>query len=304
MADIESTRVFGARTTRVVGLRRRPLADLYHTLVTGSWLKLVALYALVWFSTQAVFALAHLLVAAKRVDMGALLPSLVAALTSPPAPAEPLTAAWFLSGAITRLEGFFRWIEVGVGAGIIFGKFSLPQARVLWSRVAVVGPYAGGRALMFRIANERTSHIAQAKISALLVWDEQDDDGHVVRRGHDLELARGGSALFTHAWTAAHPLDGKSPLRDETEATLAAREAEIIVTLNGYDERRLSPIHASHVYPGARIVWGGRFSEIVNTLESGTRVIDYRRFHEVVEAGPEAEEEALLPGHHRRPPAR
>ena len=55
MADIESTRVFGARTTRVVGLRRRPLADLYHTLVTGSWWQLVAIYALVWFSAQAVF---------------------------------------------------------------------------------------------------------------------------------------------------------------------------------------------------------------------------------------------------------
>jgi len=300
MSELESTRVFGARTTRVVGLRRRPLADAYHDLVTGSWGRLIVVYALVWFATQAVFGLAHLFVAAKQLDLGALLPSLVAALESPPAPAPPLSWGWFLGGAISRLEGFFRWLEVGIGAGIIFGKFSLPRARILWSKVAVVGPAAAGRALMFRMANERTSHIVQAKIAAMLIWDEQDEDGHVVRRAHDLAFARGGSVLFTHAWTAVHYLDHDSPLRDETEATLAAREAEIVVTLNGYDEQRLSMIHARQVYPAPRIRWDARFKEIVQTDErSGRQTIDYRRFHDTVDVAEGAE--ALLPGHHRRP---
>ncbi|MFT3913074.1 MAG: potassium transporter [Anaeromyxobacteraceae bacterium] len=301
MAEIESTRVFGARTSRVVGLRRRPLADAYHTLVTGSWTRLVVTYALVWFGTQAVFALAHLLLAAKRIDAGALLASLLAALQAPPEAAPPLSGAWLLNGTITSLEGFVRWLEVGVGAGIIFGKFSLPRARVLWSEVAVVGPAAAGRALMFRMANERTSHIVQAKVAALLIWDEPDEEGHTTRRAHDLALSRGGTVLFTHAWTAVHYLDHDSPLRNESEATLAAREAEIVVTLNGYDEQRLSMIHARHVYPAPRIRWDARFREIVQTDErTGRQTIDYRRFHDVVDVGPTGEQD-LPPGVYRRP---
>jgi len=297
MAEPESTRVFGARTTRVLGLRRRPLADLYHTLVTGTWTRLLAVYTVVWFGTQAIFGLAHLLVAAEHLDTGALLSSLVAALESP-APAPVLTPGWFLIGAISMLETFFRWLEVGIGAGIIFGKFSLPRARVLWSKVAVVGPHAGGRALLFRMANERTSNIVQAKIAAMVIWDEKDDEGKVVRRAHDLELVRGGSALFTHAWTAAHPIDAASPLASETEATLAAREAEVVVTLTGYDEELATLIHARHVYLASQVRWDVRFREVVTTLESGARIIDYRRFHEVVPVVPEDD---LLPGHHRRP---
>jgi inward rectifier potassium channel len=278
MSGLESTRVFGVRSTRVLGLRRRPLADLYHTLVTGSWTRLLVVYTAVWFVTQAMFGLAHLLLAAKGVESGALLSSLVAALESPPAPAPPLSLAWLLNGALSRLETFSRWLLLAIGAGIIFSKFSLPRARILWSRYAVVCPYADGRALQFRMANERTSHLLQAKIAAMVIWDERDDGGNVVRRAHDLELARGGSALFTHAWTAAHPLDDASPLRNETEATLAAREAEVVVTLTGYD--------------------GARFLEVVKTLENGARVIDYRRFDEVV---PVEGGDDLLPYQHRRP---
>jgi inward rectifier potassium channel len=298
MADLESTRVFGARTTRVLGLRRRPLADLYYTLVTGSWTRLLLVYSAVWFATQAVFGMAHLLLAARRLDVGALLPSLVAALESPPDPAPPLSMAWILNGALVRVETFFRWLELGIGAGIIFGKFSLPRARVLWGKVAAVGPHAGGRALMFRVANERSSHILQAKLAAMVIWDEQDGEGNVVRRAHDLSLARGGSVLFTHAWTAAHPIDADSPLRQENEATLAAREAEVVVTLTGYDEELATLIHARKVYPAARIRWGARFEDVVKTLEHGGRVIDYRRFHDVE---PVAEEEDLPPGQVRRP---
>jgi inward rectifier potassium channel len=239
-------------------------------------------------------------VAVKSVDTGALLSSLVAVLESPPAPAPALTPAWFLNGALTRLETFFRWLEVGIGAGIIFGKFSLPRARILWSEVAVIGPHAGGRALLFRMANERTSHIVQAKVAAMVIWDEQDDEGNVVRRAHDLELARGGTALFTHAWTAAHRIGADSPLGLETEATLAAREAEVVVTLTGYDEELATLIHARHVYPASLIRWDVRFREVVTTLETGARVIDYRRFHEVVQSDEEVD---LLPDHHRRPRA-
>jgi inward rectifier potassium channel len=270
---------------RLIGLRRRPLADLYHRLVTGSWWRLVGVYAAVYFATQAAFAAAHLALAAEPgAGGGGLLAALVAAVDAPPAPAAPLSPRWLAAGAVSALEGFVRWLELGVGAAVIIAKASRIPARVLFSDVAVVAPHEGGRALLFRMANERTSHVVDAKVAAMLVRNEVSDDGEIVRRAYDLALARGGSALFSHAWTAVHPVGADSPFSSATEASLAEAEAELVVTLSGYDEGLTRVIHARHVYPARQIRWGERFAEIVKVLPTGGRVVDYRKFHRTLPA--------------------
>ncbi len=278
-----STRVFGHGESGVVivGLRRRPARDLYHWLVTGPWSRLLVLYALVYFATQALFGLARLLVAARLPAGGPLLPALAAALAAPADAGPPLGPRALAAGALAALEGFVHWVEVVVAAGMVLAKFSLVRARVLFSEVAVIGPHEDGEALMFRMANERTSHIVDAKVSVMLVRNELLD-GEVVRRAHDLTLVRGGSALFSHAWTAIHPISRASPLAGESAATLDGSETEIIVNISGFDEGIEKTVHARHVYPASRIRWNARFREIVKLREDGKRVIDYRKFHKSV----------------------
>src|SRR5690242_14288455 len=302
MGDNASTRVFGhagkgGGTT--IGLRRRPLADLYHRLVTGTWSRLLVVFALVYFATQMIFGAVHLLLAAELPRGIRLLPALIAAVETPPASAAPLSARWIASGALAGVEGFVRWLELAIGSGIIFSKFSRIPARVLFSRVAVIAPHQGGLALMFRMANERTSHIADAKVAVMLVRNELSDDGDLVRRAHDLELARGGSALFSHAWTAIHPVTRESPLFGESAQSLATGEAELIVTLTGFDEGLTRTIHARHGYAARQIRWGARFADIVKLLPSGGRAVDYRRFHEIVAVDPPAAERTPTRGRAR-----
>src|SRR5690242_3039201 len=202
MAGMGSTRVFGAATgVEVVGLRRRPGRDLYHWLVAGPWWRLLLVFAVAWAATQLAFDGLRL-VASGHVPA-------------------------FARAALSGLEGFLRWAEVVVASGIVLAKFSLVRARVLFSDVAVVGPHGGGVALLFRMANERASHIVDAKVTVMLVRNELHD-GEIVRRAHDLALVRGGSALFAHAWTAIHPIDRTSPLAGETAGSLEGSDAEII----------------------------------------------------------------------------
>jgi inward rectifier potassium channel len=279
-----STRVFGASGgVEVLGLRRRPGSDLYHWLVAGPWSRLIVVFAVAWALTQALFGVLHLLLAGRLPGLGALLPALGAALDASPG-GDPALSPRALALAVTSgAEGFVRWAEVVVASGIVLAKFSLVRARVLFSDVAVVGPHAGGTALAFRMANERASHIVDAKVSVMLVRNELHD-GEIVRRAHDLDLARGGSALFSHAWTAVHPIDRSSPLAGETAGSLEGSEAEIIVNLSGFDEALVKTLHARHVYPASRIRWNARFREIVRMREDGRRVIDYRKFHKTVTA--------------------
>jgi inward rectifier potassium channel len=281
-----STRVFGHTGSGVivVGLRRQPGRDLFHSLVTGPWSRLLLLYAAVYFATQGLFALARLLVAAGPPQDGALLPALVAALEAPPDPGPPLSARAIATAALEGVHGFVHWIEVVIAASIVIAKFTLVRARVLFSEVAVVGPHAGGTALMFRMANERSSHIVDAKVSVMLVRNELQD-GEVVRRAHDLALLRDGSALFSHAWTAIHPVDRDSPLAGETAGSLEGNDAEIIVNISGVDEGLSRSVHARHVYPASRIRWNARFRDVVRVRDDGKRVIDYRKFHKTAPVG-------------------
>jgi inward rectifier potassium channel len=276
-----STRVFGQQGVVTIGLKRRPVRDLYHWLVTGSWTRLVLLFALVHFSTQALFGLARLLVAARVPASGSVLPALLGAVPVQPGDAAvAFSARTFAWGVIAAARGFVEWAELVIGAGVVLAKFSLVRARVLFSNVAVVGPHEGGQALMFRMANERTSHIVDAKISVLLVRTEVVD-GEPVRKAYDLELSRKGSALFSHAWTAIHPITRASPLAGETAESLERAEGEVIVSLSGFDEGLVKTVHARHVYPASRLRWNARFRQIVKTLPDGRHAVDYRKFHKV-----------------------
>jgi len=304
MRDLGQTRVFGhaGHETVVVGLRRRVLSDLYHRLVTGGWLQLCLVYALVYFVTGALLEVAHWAVLdAGNVAPGSLMGAVVALWHG--ASAGEVVAALdpraLAAGALSAVDGFVRWAELVIGAGIVMAKFSMQKARVLFSEVAVVAPHdRGGHALLFRMANQRTGHVVDARVSLLLVRNEREPDGEVVRRAHDLPLLRGGTALFEHAWTAVHELDGDSPLRGETAESLAAAQAELLVTFSGYDEQLLRPLHARHVYAARRIHWDSRFEPIDVVLPDGRRALDYRRFHEFVPAE-DTDTESEQPGRAR-----
>lgn len=285
--DLGQTRVFGhaGHDTAVIGLRRRVLSDLYHRLVTGGWLQLCLVYALVYFLTGAVLEVAHwALAGAGNVVPGSLMAAVVALFHG--APAEEVAAALdpraLAAGVLSAVDGFVRWAELVIGAGIVMAKFSTQKALVLFSEVAVVAPHDRSHALLFRMANQRQGHVVDARVSLLLVRNEREPDGEVVRRAHDLPLLRGGTALFEHAWTAVHEIDLGSPLRGETAESLAAGDAELLVTFSGYDERLLRPLHARHVYAAKRLKWNCRFDSIDTVLPDGRRALDYRRFHEVV----------------------
>jgi len=295
MGDLGQTRVFGhaGQETVVIG-RRHPLTDLYHGLVTGGWAQLLLVYALVYFVTAAAGEVAHWsLGAADQTPPGSLMAALAGWWSGRPEALAALDPRALAKMALASVEGFVRWAELVIGAGIVMAKFSMQKALVLFSQVAVIAPFdGGGQALLFRMANLRRGHVVDARVSLLLVRNERDAGGEVVRRAHDLPLHRGSTPLFEHAWTAVHEIGRESPLWGETAESLARDDAELLVIFSGTDEQLLKAIHARHVYPARRLRWNAEFAPIATVLPDGRRALDYRRFHEV-ELAAETEDEPM-----------
>ena len=153
---------------------------------------------------------------------------------------------------------------------------------MLFSRHAVITTRDGVPCLMFRMANQRGNQIVEARVHVVLARNETTLEGESLRRLYDLEMMRAQNALFALTWTAIHPLTADSPLHRATPQSLAAEEAEIIVSLTGLDETFSQTVHARHSYVAEEIAWGARFVDILSRLPDGRRRVDYTRFHDVM----------------------
>ena len=85
-----------------------------------------------------------------------------------------------------------------------------------------------------------------------------------------------------------YEIDRDSPLYGASAASLQAQNAELVVTASGIDETIAQRVHARTSYLPHEILWGHRFADVIGWTDDGSRVIDYRRFHDTVPlaAGP------------------
>jgi len=260
-------------------------SDLYHFLLSSSWPRLLGILALGFGAVNALFALAYLLAPGSigNARPGSFADAFFFSVqTMATIGYGELAPRGLYANVLMTIEVLVGLLAVAMLTGLTFAKFSRPTARVLFSRQAVVGPHDGVPSLMFRMANVRGNNVVEAQVHVVLARNETTAEGESMRRFHDLDLVRRQSALFALSWTAIHPITEKSPLHGATAAALEAAEAEVIVSLMGFDEQFSQTIHARHHYQPADIVWGARLADILVRTGRGARRIDYARFHEVV----------------------
>src|SRR5436309_14129662 len=259
--------------------------DLYHHLLSAPWPRLLATIAGLYLAANALFALAYL---ARPGSIGNARPgSLVDAFffsvqTMATIGDGKLVPRMVFANVLVPVEALVGLLGVAMVTGLMFAKFSRPTARVLFSRHAVVAPHDGVPCFMFRMANERGNNIVHAEVQVVLAREETTLEGDRMRRFHDLVLRRPRSTLFAFSWTAIPPITEASPLYGTTPAALLPAEAEIVVSLTGYDENLAQTIHARHRYQPGDVVWGARFVDILAREPGGVWRIDYARFHDVV----------------------
>lgn len=184
---------------------------------------------------------------------------------------------------LVTIEVFLGLIGVAMITGLMFARFSLPTARVLFSRVAAISPYNGVPTLMFRVANERNNFILEAQVKVTIVLEmEVTTEGHSVRRVRNLNLVRSETPALNLVWMVMHRIDETSPLYGMTESSLAELEPLMIVSLTGMDDTVAQSIHSRQVYSADRILWNVRFVDVMSISAEGDRCIDYSHFHDVI----------------------
>ena len=276
---------FSTKSVRRVGLREPWLGDLYHRMVTLPWWVFVPLGATAYLLVNAVFAGLYLLQpgsitnAAPGSFADAFFFSVETIATIGYGVLAPAT---LYANLLMLLETVLGVLLLATATSVLFIRISRPTARVMFARVATVAPWYGTPTLFLRMGNERRSQILEADVALYLLRHETSPEGVSMRRFHTLPLERGHTPVFSLSYTAMHRIDVTSPLHGATPESLAAEDAQLLVTVTGLQESTGQTVHARMVYMAASLLWNRRYADIFLTDAKGARILDYRRFHDTV----------------------
>jgi inward rectifier potassium channel len=168
---------------------------------------------------------------------------------------------------------------VPLATGLMIAKFTLPTARVMFSRNVVVNRFDGVPTLMFRVANIRENQIIEARIKLTLLRDDETEEGHRYRQMLDLPLARDSSPFFALSWTVMHPIDAASPFHGVGSDDCRSEAMQLIAVLTGIDGTTSSTVYARHGYTSDEILFDHVFEDVLEVKEDSTVEIDFRHFH-------------------------
>jgi inward rectifier potassium channel len=276
----------GGREVIAEGLHLSFWADISHRCMTASWPAFIGGAALVFVAFNAVFASLYWIGnrPISNVPGGAYIDYLYFSIetlsTAGYGDMHPQTHYGHFIAAVELFTGIF---SMSLMTGLIFARFSRPNARLLFADHPVISSHEGRPTLMVRLANERHNIIGNATAKLWLLRNEVSLEGRPFRRFYELPLVRNEHPALALSWTLYHVVDEQSPLYGLDADDLEAAKVSLVLVVSGYDVVAAQIVHARRSYDHPDIRFGQRYADILDTSEDGRLRVDYGRFHETLE---------------------
>jgi len=184
------------------------------------------------------------------------------------------------ANTISSLEAATGLMVFAIATGLLYGRFSKPSARILYSKSAIIAPYQDGTSLQFRIANARRNVLTNMQARVVLMTVDTSN-GQLSRTFLDLPLERRSIYFFALTWTVVHPIDSASPLFGKTREDLARLSTELLILIEGFDDTFSQVVHSMYSYRHDEIVWGAKFIPAFKVDPKGDLVVEVDRIDEM-----------------------
>jgi inward rectifier potassium channel len=261
-------------------------ADISHRCMTASWPAFISGAALVFIAFNAVFALFYWIgnqPIANVLD-GAYIDYLYFSIetlsTAGYGDMHPQTHYGHFIATVELFTGIF---SMSLMTGLIFARFSRPNARLLFADNPVISNHEGKPTLMMRLANERHNVIGNATARMWLLKTVVSMEGRSLRKFYELPLTRNEHPALALSWTLFHVLDEESPLYGLKAEDLDAADVSLMVVVSGYDVVAAQTVHARRAYSHSDIRFGQRYADILGDSDDGRIRIDYGKFHDTLQ---------------------
>ena len=275
----------GSFNVRRRGLKNVTVLNLYHYLLTMSWKVFLGLVLLLYFFSNIIFGFVY-----GAIGDGALVDTSELPMTNVYLRGFFFSVQTFATigygtihpvgivpNLLVAVESYYSLLVNALITGLVFARFSRPEAKIIFSETAVVAPYRNATGLMFRLVNNRNNQLIELRAQVLYArFVEQN--GAFVRRFDLLKLERERVSFLPLAWTVVHPIDESSPLHGCSPEDLRRNEAEILVLISALDETFAQTVHTRTSYKLDEIEFGRRFANMYKqTANDEPITIDVRK---------------------------
>ena len=270
-------------------VRRRGLhglaGSIYMHLVNLSWPRFWGLVALAFLTANILFALVYTVLGSDSLraaenDIGlgfygkAFFFSVHTLTTVGYGDIYPLGLA---ANLVASAEAALGLMGFALATGLLFARFSRPNAQLVFSHRMVVAPYRDGHSLQFRMANRRNNVLTDVLADMMLMTVEQDAEGQLRRNFVELKLERSKIFFLALTWTVVHPIDESSPLKGLKKADLERLQAEVLILIRGYDDSFTQVVNTRYSYRWEEVEWSARFAPAFDVAPAGHLVLDLDR---------------------------
>src|SRR5215203_2559121 len=271
------------------GLRSTSFLNLYHFLLTMHWSRFLMLVLLLYFLSNVVFGVLYAVLGDGSLVDTSEMPMqniflrgfFFSVQTFATIGYGTIHPVGLLPNLLVTVESYYSLLANALITGLVFARFSRPEAKIIFSEKAIVAPYRGITGLMFRLVNNRNNQLIELKAQVLYARFVEEN-GNFVRRFDLLKLERERVSFFPLSWTIVHPINEDSPLYNCTEKDLLDNDAEIIVLISALDETFAQQVHTRTSYKSVELKFGYKFSNMYNQTGTGEPItIDVRRLSEI-----------------------
>lgn len=270
------------------GVRPFNPINIYHSLITIPWWKFSLLVLLAYLIVNIIFACIYYFIVGVDQLGGMRTESefqkfleafFFSAQTITTVGYGRISPSGMTASAVAALESLFGLLAFAIATGLLYGRFSRPTAKILFSRNALIAPFRQGKAFMFKVANARTNALIEAEVTMFVAYNETVNE-ITVRRFQSMKIDIAKISFLALSWTIVHPIDEESPLNGITEEDLNAMHAEFFILLKAVDDTYAQQVHARSSYRSEDIVWNAKFRNIIEQTPEGKMAIDINRIHE------------------------
>jgi inward rectifier potassium channel len=174
---------------------------------------------------------------------------------------------------IASFESMAGWLFFAIVTGLLYGRFTRPRAYLAFSENALIAPYRGGIALMFRMVPYKIKHhLADAKVTVNIAFTVMEE-GTQQFRFYQLGLERYRVDSLNMNWTVVHPIDEQSPLLNFTEEDLETSDVELYVQVAGFSPVFSATVMQNTSYTYKEIIWGAKFKAMYRESDDDTTTI-------------------------------
>ncbi|RXP56586.1 ion transporter [Lutibacter sp. HS1-25] len=182
-----------------------------------------------------------------------------------------------LANIVSSFEALIGLLTFSFITGLLYGRFSKPNASIRFSKNIIFRNFNDRKALMFRLMNNRTSIMIDSEISLTMSITKITTNNKHEREFYRLNLEMNAIKYLSTTWTIVHEIDEESPLFNLSESEIKKLDIEFYILAQYHEESFSQKVYQIHSYTQEDLEYNVKFASPTSFNNDGFVELDHEK---------------------------